>query len=101
MENTITWLPKQDNIVEGKLGDTKFYIKLKVVGIFTLQALGIEPEPGKREKEIVDSLYIIYKDRPSLTGPEKTMANEYGAYTIDEMKYVAKDLYRGSHFNQL
>lgn len=94
MEKTIqppiTWLPQQDNHIEGKCGDLTFYIRLKKVGIFTLQALGIKPEDGKREKEIVDSLYIIDKNRAPQTGPEKIMAHEHNAYTVEEMKIVAE-----------
>lgn len=75
--NNIAWLPQQDNMVEGKLGDLTFYIKLKKVGIFTIQALNIEPDSGKRDKVIVDSLYVIDKNREPRTGPTKIMANEY------------------------
>ena len=92
MENNIKWLPQQDNTVEGSQGDIKLFIRLKKVGIFTLQALGIKPEPGKREKEIVDSLYIIDKNRPERTGPDKIMAHEFNAYTVEEMKIAAKML---------
>ena len=92
----ITWLPKQDNFVEGSIGDIAFFIKLKKVGIFTLKSLGIEPDEGKREKEIVDSLYIIDKNRSERTGPAKTMSHEHGAYTVEEMKIVANLLYHSS-----
>lgn len=90
MKHKITWLPQQDNTIEGKSGELTFYIRLKKVGIFTLQALGIKPEEGKREKEIVDSLYIIDKNRPERTGPDKIMAHEHNAYTVKEMKAVAE-----------
>lgn len=92
----ITWLPKQDNFVEGSIGDITFYIKLKKVGIFTLQALSIELKEGEREKEIVDSLYILDKNREERTGPEKVMAHEHEAYTVEEMKIIANLLYHNS-----
>lgn len=88
----ITWSPKQDNFVEGSIGDITFFIKLKKAGIFMLQALG----EGEREKEIVDSLYIIDKNREERTGPEKVMAYEHEAYTVEEMKIVATLLYHDS-----
>lgn len=92
MDN-ITWLPQQDNYVEGSLGDLKFYIKLKKVSIFTLNSLGIEPDKGKLEKVIVDSLYVIDPNRPERTGPVKIMAHELKTHNIDEMKKIVTNLY--------
>ena len=85
----ITWLPQQDNYVEGSLEGFKLYIKLKMVSIFVLEAIGIKPEEGKREKLIVDSLYFIDPNRPERTGPIKIMSHEHKAYTVEEMKKVA------------
>ena len=86
MENKITWLPLQDNHIEGKFKDTKFYIRLKKVGIFTLRELGIEPDTGKREKLLVESLYIV----PRGGEKRKIMSHEYEAYSVDDMKLVAE-----------
>ena len=83
MDNTIHWIPQHDNIIEGSAGDIKLYIRLKKVDSIEL---------GKREKEIVDSLYIINR-----TGTEKVMAHEHEAYTVEDMKIVAKILLESRH----
>ena len=90
--NNIKWLARRDNYIEGSFQDIKVYINLKIVGIFTLKSIGIEPDKGKREKEIVESLSIIFKNRPDSTGPVKIMSHEYKAYSIEEMKTIAEKI---------
>ena len=70
---TITWLPQQDNYVEGSINKAKFYIHLKKV----------------EDKLIVDSLYIIEADKEK----RKIMAVDHKVSTIEEMKIVATNLY--------
>jgi hypothetical protein len=91
IQQPIKWLPQQDCFIEGKSGDITFFIKMKKVGIFTLNSLGIKPDEGKRDKDLVDSLYVLDK-RPDVSkkGTKKIMAHEYKAYTIDKMKIVAE-----------
>jgi hypothetical protein len=86
----IKWKAQQDCFIEGKYEEVIFYIRVKKVGIFTLNVLGIEPDKGKRDRELVDSLYILDK-RPESPGKgtKKIMAHDYGAYTIEDMKVVA------------
>lgn len=76
MENTITWLPMQDNIIEGKVGNAKLYIFTKVVS----------KEPVVRE---VQSLYLVSPEKKDKT----ILSNKW---SIDEVKEIAKDLYGGS-----
>lgn len=85
---SIKWQPLQDNHIEGTSGETKLYIRMKKVGISTLKELGIEPEEGKREKLLVESLYIVPKEGEK----QKITSQEYSAYDIESMKSVAESI---------
>jgi hypothetical protein len=66
----IKWNSLQDNHVEGKSGDTKFYIRLK----------------KERGKLVTESLYIVPKEGDK----RKIMSQEHGATTVEEMKLIAE-----------
>ena len=70
---TITWLPRQDNYVEGSIGTKKIYIHLKKV--------------KKDDKEVyeVQSYYIIDGD-----SKDKTMVPQH--LSIEQTKKIVSDI---------
>ncbi len=68
----ITWLPQRDNFVEGTDNGWRFFILMK----------------DQEDKKVPYSLCII---TPSFK-KEKVMAEDWGAETLEKMKWVAENI---------
>jgi hypothetical protein len=68
----IRWKEQKDNFIEGSYEGWNFFILMKAIG----------------EKLLPYSLFII----SPLGEKEKIMAEEYGADTIEKIKWVAENL---------
>jgi hypothetical protein len=69
---SIHWKKQKDNFIEGSYGGWNFFILMKKIG----------------ENLLPYSLFII----SPLGEKEKIMAEEYGADTIEKIKWIAENL---------